>query len=207
MLLSGHYFHIRDQSCPSVWARSVRQCLTRGSGNLMLSTLTWSTRGTHRRLGSTMSEAMMSMMASSDRELEHTGAQASLAHTHTHREGGWEEDPGQGCSDLKAGESSRLVMPVQFISSVWNSHSTVRTQIIIERWHHGIMFLCFPDVNIISKGFYLTLSPSHFAVNVCTSCPAVGFKLMWSYFRLDSIRRFKQAPLLFMIKVTSNTSF
>lgn len=43
---------------------------TRGSGNLIWSTLTWSMSGTHMRLGSTMREAMMSMMASSDRELE-----------------------------------------------------------------------------------------------------------------------------------------
>lgn len=43
---------------------------TRGSGNLIWSTLTWSMRGTHMRLGNTMSEAMMSMMASSDNELE-----------------------------------------------------------------------------------------------------------------------------------------
>lgn len=43
---------------------------TRGSGNLIWSTLTWSTRGTHMRLGSTMSEAMMSTMVPSDNELE-----------------------------------------------------------------------------------------------------------------------------------------
>lgn len=43
---------------------------TRGSGNLIWSTLTWSIRGMHIRLGSTMSEAMMSMMVSSDKELK-----------------------------------------------------------------------------------------------------------------------------------------
>lgn len=43
---------------------------TRGSGNLIWSTLTWSMRGKHIRLGNTMSEAMMSMMVSSDNELE-----------------------------------------------------------------------------------------------------------------------------------------
>lgn len=43
---------------------------TRGSGNLIWSTLTWSMRGTHIRFGNTMSEAMMSMIVSSDNELE-----------------------------------------------------------------------------------------------------------------------------------------
>lgn len=43
---------------------------TRGSGNLIWSILTWSMRGIHMRLGNTMKEAMMSMIVSSDSELE-----------------------------------------------------------------------------------------------------------------------------------------
>lgn len=43
---------------------------TRGSGNLIWSTLTCSMRGKDMRLGKTMREAMTSMMVSSDKELE-----------------------------------------------------------------------------------------------------------------------------------------
>lgn len=43
---------------------------TRGNGNLIWSTLTWSMRGKDMRLGKTMREEIISMMVSSDRELE-----------------------------------------------------------------------------------------------------------------------------------------
>lgn len=43
---------------------------TRGKGNLIWSTFTWSMSGMHMRLGRIMREAMMSKIADSERELE-----------------------------------------------------------------------------------------------------------------------------------------
>lgn len=60
----------RDCSTEGARIEMLKRVLhTRGSGNLIWSTLTWSMRGMHMRFGNTMSEAMMSRMVSSDSEL------------------------------------------------------------------------------------------------------------------------------------------
>lgn len=71
------------------------------------------------RLGSTMREAMMSMMASSDKELE---ARWEARHNGPNGKRTGAGLPGR--TDLKAGLSKRLVAPVQLISNFWGKKKT-----------------------------------------------------------------------------------
>lgn len=73
------------------------------------------------RLGSTMREAMMSMMASSDKELE--------ARRRDFTRGPSEEKfrGRPGGTHLKAGLSKRLVAPVQLISNFWGNAKVTGT--------------------------------------------------------------------------------
>lgn len=60
---------------------------TRGRGNLIWSTLTWSMRGTHIRLGNTMREAMMSKTVSSLNELQGDNDDVRELYNHTQLDG------------------------------------------------------------------------------------------------------------------------
>lgn len=78
------------------------------------------------RLGSTMREAMMSMMASSDKELE------ARRRVRVRGPGVQGSKPGRfkrlpGGTHLKAGLSKRLVAPVQLISNFWGNTKVTGT--------------------------------------------------------------------------------
>lgn len=86
-------------------------------------------RGMHIRLGSTMSEAMMSTMVSSDKELDQKRGGEKMSKVivcnavpSEHQVSNIRTEgmtiTTEGVNNLKAGVSSRLVIPVQLICKV-----------------------------------------------------------------------------------------